>query len=203
MGQALKHDTKNIMYAYLTLGLLEENRVKNNNADYLSQESIKKKIDKTEIGDRISIGRFLEDIRDWLEFTGFTEDQTKELIETKPRIGNKLNSTIHKNAYRDYIAILLFLTLIEDGRHKEHLGNLVEKEGDPPLSLITNLIIAKRKNLELILKLSKEDIGKKIKPKYFSLSDKIWKVCCEINSEEINLELSKIYSVNFKKGQEF
>lgn len=193
MAEVIKK-TKNILNAYLTLGLLEDNKEKGNSR-FLSQQQIMNTIDKGQIEDRISIGRFIDDIRHWLEFTGLTEEQTNNLIKTEYRRGSKLIGDIPRDDYEDYVAILLFLNLIEDNKHKEHLSDLRNRDeaGDKPLSLITKLTIAKRKREKVILKLADND---KIifKPNHFQYIQNKWCISGVVANAERILELSEIYS---------
>ena len=193
MAEVIKK-TKNILNAYLTLGLLEDNKEKGNSR-FLSQQQIMNTIDKGQIEDRISIGRFIDDIRHWLEFTGLTEEQTNNLIKTEYRRGSKLIGDIPRDDYEDYVAILLFLNLIEDNKHKEHLSDLRNRDeaGDKPLSLITKLTIAKRKREKVILKLADND---KIifKPNHFQYIQNKWCISGVVANAERKLELSEIYS---------
>ena len=193
MAEVIKK-TKNILNAYLTLGLLEDNKEKGNSR-FLSQQQIMNTIDKGQIEDRISIGRFIDDIRHWLEFTGLTEEQTNNLIKTEYRRGSKLIGDIPRDDYEDYVAILLFLNLIEDNKHKEHLSDLRNRDeaGDKPLSLITKLTIAKRKREKVILKLADND-EIIFKPNHFHYIQNKWCISGVVANAERKLELSEIYS---------
>lgn len=176
MGQAIKDDTKNILITYLALGLLEENKLLGN-PKFLTQNEIRKKIEikneiENEIINKITIGRRLKDFEEWLKPLGLTYEDRNSLIIRGNNEGFKLSGNIPQAAYKDYVANLLFLTLIDDKRHTEHLGKMTVREG--ALALITNLVIARRKKVYVNLKLNNRVREVTIIPDHFNYTRNKW-----------------------------
>lgn len=198
MAQVIKK-TKNILNAYLTLGVLEDNKEKKRNVKFLSQTYIKNFIDGHQIPDKNYIGRFIKDIEKWLKNSGYSTSQTNRLIK-KSNNGFKLKENIENKDYEDFVALLLFLVLIEDGQHIDLLGELShrDEEGEKLLSLITKLVVAKRKKrLALKLIFTDRTTINNFKPNNFSYKENDWWIEGKDYDGEKKIKLSQINSVEF------
>lgn len=182
MGYDISLKTENIFNAYLTLGLLEIHKEESND-NYLTSGKILEIIDdKDNIPASNYIGRYLDDFEKWLrERADFSEEQIELLLDRTPS-GYRLKSQIIQSAYKDYIGAFLHLALIEDEKHKDFINDLINKEGEKALSIITKLILAKRKETQVEIKYQ-NDNGREdthqFKPLYFSLENNIWYIVGE------------------------
>jgi len=195
MAQVIKK-TRNILNAYLTLGVLENNK-KRGNEKFLSQTYIKNFIDGHQIPDKNYIGRFIKDIKQWLMNSGYSTSLTNQLIK-KSKTGFKLIEDIDSREYEDYVALFLFLALIEDDKHKDLLGELRhrDEDGEKLLSLITKLVVAKRKKtLSLKLIFTDQTTINNFKPNNFSYKENDWWIEGKDYDGEKKIKLSQISSI--------
>lgn len=197
MGFDVKIKTENILNAYLTLGLLEINKDERND-NSLKQKEILEKIDQGDISEPNYIGRFLDDVEEWLKKdTGLNENQIRQII-IRGHGGFKLIANLPSSAYRDYIGAFLHLALIEDGKHTDYVDDIINKKGEKALSIITKLVIAKRGKKSAEIEYFRDNnvtIITHYKPIHFSLENNRWIIAGKVDNADIKLELSKIHKI--------
>ncbi len=198
MGQDVKIKTEKIFNAYLTLGLLEINKTESDNT-FISQTNIWDKLGVETIAQKNYIGRYLNNIEQWLSDAGLANDQIAALIERKT-YGFKLKNNIPAAVYKDFLGSFLYLNLIEDKEHEKNLDELMNKEGERPLSLISKLVIAKKSQKFLKIEYENSENELEYKPEKFSYDNNVWCVIGSlknaIKTGKIKLELSKIKKIS-------
>lgn len=198
MGQDVKIKTEKIFNAYLTLGLLEINKTESDNT-FLSQTNIWDKLGVETIAQKNYIGRYLNNIEQWLSDAGLANDQIAALIERKT-YGFKLKNNIPAAVHKDFLGSFLYLNLIEDKEHEKNLDELMNKEGERPLSLISKLVIAKKSQKFLKIEYENSENELEYKPEKFSYDNNVWCVIGSlknaIKTGKIKLELSKIKKIS-------
>ncbi|MDR3626940.1 MAG: hypothetical protein P4L45_08915 [Ignavibacteriaceae bacterium] len=192
MGMEIKKKTSNTYLAYLTLGLLEINKEDRSN-EPVSQAKILDELRQIDIPANNYVGRSVAKVNRWLKDAEFRNDH----IFSRGRKGFKLNENLPSSVYGDILGAFLHLTLIEDKKHTDNLYDLLFKEGERPLSVITKLVLAKRNHL--ISKVKYKEINTELEfsfePAYFRLDNNEWIVVGNEGHLEKKLLLSNILRV--------
>jgi hypothetical protein len=180
MGMEIKKKTSKTYLAYLTLGLLEINKEDGENKP-VSQAKILDDLRQIDIPANNYVGRSVAKVKSWLKNAELENDN----IFSIERKGFRLNENLPRPVYKDILGAFLLLTLIEDKKHTDHLDELLFKEGEKPLSIITKLVLAKNDHLyvRVIYKEFEFEQELLLMPINFSLENNSWFVVC-INRDE-------------------
>lgn len=197
MGQDISSQSNKILNSYLLMGLLEILSEEDGDQP-ISQDKVVKELRDSRLSNKEYVLRHLvPNIQKWLRDVGVSISQLKSYIDVGPR-GIK-HKKFHSDVYKDCLAGLLFLNMLEDGMHMATLNRLADKMGEKALSIVTKLTIAKRTRSYLKVYPESNDnriADIKFLPKKFILIQGKW-IIQGINSDndEIEFEISRISKI--------
>lgn len=120
------------------------------------------------------IGRDLitNNVETWLGNVGLSSEDIEQTIQ-RTRRGFRLNEEIPNIAYQDYLGCMLLLCLINDETHTDNLEEILNKDGEKAICLITKLVLAKRKGRDVKIDYERK-VNVAFRPRRFLFHDNIW-----------------------------
>ncbi len=189
MGMDIRITTEDIFRTYLILGLLEMK-----NGIPISSSEILNKIDPNL--ENVYVNRSINIAEYWLTLHNLNIEEISNII-TRERSGYSLVDELPINAYKDFLGGFLYLNLVRDKKHTSNLNEIINKDGERGLTIITKLSLAKDQGLSINIKYELVENEINFSPKNFSLDVNKWYILGnDSNNEDKKLLLSKIISIS-------